>query len=27
VTQGSIDFGAIRRYFKLVGGEDFGTPE
>ena len=27
VTHGNIEVGAIRRYFRLVGGEDFGIPE
>jgi len=27
ITQGNIEVGAIKRYFKMVGGEDFGKPE
>ncbi len=27
VTHGNIEVGAIKRYFQLVGGQDFGIPE
>jgi len=27
VTTGTVDIGAIKRYFKIVGREDFGIPE
>jgi len=27
LTSGNIDIGAIKRYFKIVGREDFGIPE